>query len=272
MSAEQFDGVIGVMANSSKEISLLVEALVKAHADFSPVEKDAEIVSRYFDKASGQYIQRTRRYATLDSILKSVKPALIKHGLAVVQRRLPAQDNMHGMETILLHVSGQWISEQSFMPIATSQEGPQAVGATITYHRRYSLASMLCVAPDEDTDAEPSMDHPVQAPAVQAPAKERSEPKVPPQQKEAIDEERDKAARNMFSMFKNVLGISGSDEETRAKRHRVAKAIVGDFHSMRDLTTAQMTEIVKAVQSDTNYWLKVAEGVVEPQADPFLVE
>jgi hypothetical protein len=54
--------------------------------------------------------------------------------------------------TTLVHASGQWIKGE--MPIITNKMDPQGLGSAITYYRRYSLAAMIGVAPDDDDDAE----------------------------------------------------------------------------------------------------------------------
>jgi hypothetical protein len=50
--------------------------------------------------------------------------------------------------TILAHSSGEFISEALTMTAA--QNTPQGVGSTITYGRRYGLASMVGIAPEDD--------------------------------------------------------------------------------------------------------------------------
>ena len=54
------------------------------------------------------------------------------------------------LETIVMHTSGEWISEAYYMkPV---KEDPQAFGSVITYQRRYALCAIFGLG-DEDDDA-----------------------------------------------------------------------------------------------------------------------
>ncbi len=54
------------------------------------------------------------------------------------------------MTTTLAHSGGQWMrSEMACRPM---KQDAQGMGSVITYLRRYSLASMVGVAPDDDDD------------------------------------------------------------------------------------------------------------------------
>ena len=50
---------------------------------------------------------------------------------------------------MLLHESGQWIRSKIKMPIGGKKDA-QAVGATITYARRFSLSAMVGIAQTDD--------------------------------------------------------------------------------------------------------------------------
>ena len=61
---------------------------------------------------------------------------------------------------MLIHASGQWLSNTFTMPV--SKADAQGVGSAITYARRYALAAMVGVAPEDDdgnaaTKAAPKM-------------------------------------------------------------------------------------------------------------------
>jgi hypothetical protein len=47
-----------------------------------------------------------------------------------------------------MHTSGQWISSVFSMPV--SKHDAQAVGSAITYARRYALAAVVGIAPEDD--------------------------------------------------------------------------------------------------------------------------
>jgi hypothetical protein len=87
-------------------------------------------------------------YANLESVLAVTKPTLEKHGLAITQFPVFA-NGVPGVETIVIHESGEWISATGYSP--TIKQDPQAVGSAITYLRRYSLAA-VCGLTQEDDD------------------------------------------------------------------------------------------------------------------------
>ena len=91
------------------------------------------------------------KYADLGSVMEACKDVLNENGISVLQ---PIGTNEHGVyvETVLLHESGEWISDG--MRIAPKTDSnPQDQGSAISYARRYSLQSMVFI-PAEDDDAE----------------------------------------------------------------------------------------------------------------------
>jgi hypothetical protein len=72
--------------------------------------------------------------------------------IAVVQNPSRPEAGLVGMTTLLLHASGEWL-ESDPLVVQAKDAGPQAVGSCLTYLRRYQLAAMVGVAPEDD-DAE----------------------------------------------------------------------------------------------------------------------
>jgi hypothetical protein len=127
--------------NKSETINKLAPALSKLQAEIPMIPFDAEAY-RY-------------KYATLGAIIEATKPLLEKHGFSIPQL-VVGDGSKVGVETILLHESGEWISETVWLFMDESNTGnttAQKAGANITYLRRYSLASVLKLYSDEDTDA-----------------------------------------------------------------------------------------------------------------------
>lgn len=91
------------------------------------------------------------KYADLASVAAACMDALNDFGIAVVQAPSTSPDGAVSVETMLLHKSGQWMSET--VTGKPKDDGPQALGSVITYLRRYSLAAFAGVAPEDD-DAE----------------------------------------------------------------------------------------------------------------------
>ena len=87
------------------------------------------------------------KYADLSEVLRCIKGVLPSHDLSFMQ--MPSFENgVVSVETIVMHVSGEWISSISASPIAKSN--PQGVGDAITYLRRYSLAAIFGLAQQDD--------------------------------------------------------------------------------------------------------------------------
>jgi len=123
----------------SETIELLAGALVKAQADLE---------NPSFDSQNPHF---KNKYASLATVRDTITPPLAKQGLTVIQL-LGQKEGGITCETVLLHSSGQWISETLFMPSA--KQDAQGFGSAITYARRYALMAICGVVGDEDDDAE----------------------------------------------------------------------------------------------------------------------
>jgi hypothetical protein len=69
--------------------------------------------------------------------------------------QLVSSENGIGVETVLMHSSGEWLSSSITLPFGEGEKGrtmAQNAGAIITYLRRYGLSAMLGIYADEDTD------------------------------------------------------------------------------------------------------------------------
>jgi hypothetical protein len=117
----------------------LFKALVAAQADLKAPK---------FDKSSTAFGGRAYKYASLAAIIDSVRPALAKHGLAVLQP-IATEGDAVVIRTILVHSSGEMLEESQR---AKAPEDHQKRGSAITYMRRYGLQSMLSLAADDDDD------------------------------------------------------------------------------------------------------------------------
>lgn len=134
----------------SESISNLAQAFALAQGEFDNAIRDhsANVRSKKGEDSSYKY-----NYADLASVLEAVRTPMAKNGMSVVQ--LPFVDcSTISITTILLHSSGEWIeSEKLSMPADANMSGPQALGASITYARRYALACVLGIATEADDDA-----------------------------------------------------------------------------------------------------------------------
>ena len=127
--------------NKSESITELAKALNKFQAECSGAKKDAD--NPFFGS----------KYANLEAVINCAKSALDNNGLAISQ--FPVMDQGYaGVETILMHSSGEWISNT--LLLACKKQDPQAMGSAITYARRYAYQSVLGI-PSEDDDGNKSM-------------------------------------------------------------------------------------------------------------------
>jgi hypothetical protein len=122
--------------NKSETIEKIAPALHKAQGQIKAALKDS--TNPHFRS----------KYADLSSVIEAVKPALQANGITFMQGVHDAVDGV-AVETMLLHISGEWIS--SVMRIPAVKQDAQGYGSAITYGRRYGLQSM-CGVPAEDDD------------------------------------------------------------------------------------------------------------------------
>lgn len=101
----------------------------------------------------GQVGSKVYNYANLNNTWDAVKDLLAQNKLVVVQSPTTGEQSMgQFFETKIYHIdSEEWISET--MQMVLQRDDPQAIGAAITYYRRYMITSMLGLIPDDDNDA-----------------------------------------------------------------------------------------------------------------------
>src|SRR3990167_5060872 len=123
------------MVEQSAVIENLGKALSLAQSQMLGAKKDA--INPHFRS----------KYADLESVWQGCRDALTNNGLSVVQ--MPGfEDGMCVLYTQLIHSSGEWIRSRSAAPIL--KQDAQAVGSALTYLRRYALAAVVGVCPEDD--------------------------------------------------------------------------------------------------------------------------
>jgi hypothetical protein len=121
--------------HTSEQINELAAALAKAQGEIKGAAKDS---ANPFFKA---------KYADLASVWDACRVALTRNGLSVTQTAT-ADGARVSVETRLLHASGQWLGDT--LTVTAKEDSPQAIGSAITYARRYGLAAITGVAPEDD--------------------------------------------------------------------------------------------------------------------------
>jgi hypothetical protein len=91
------------------------------------------------------------KYTTFDKLVQYLRPILAKHGISFIQMPCGENENV-GVITLYMHTSGEYISSKVETQIIQAQNKYQSMGSAITYFKRYSLASFVGLASDEDTD------------------------------------------------------------------------------------------------------------------------
>lgn len=124
----------------SESINELAEALCKVQHRIEDAAKDRDGYNY--------------KYADLSQILQIVRPALTDFGLSVSQFPCDGGENI-ALDTILMHSSGQWLSNKYSMPVevAKGMSRAQASGSVITYMRRYALAAIIGITQEDDDAA-----------------------------------------------------------------------------------------------------------------------
>ena len=124
--------------NKSDSIKSLAVAMCKAQGEMGGAIKDA--ANPFFQS----------KYADLGAVVKAIKEPFSNNGLSYVQ--FPIEDNGRiGVETILMHDSGEWLS--NLFTVALNKQDAQQAGSALTYCRRYALQAIAGI-PSEDDDGQ----------------------------------------------------------------------------------------------------------------------
>ena len=117
--------------------------LAAAQSEFGTIKRECEV----------SFKSTSFKYADLQAILAAVKPALNKHVFFLWQK-VTSNEKTVSVETFLSHSSGTLSSGVLSIPYTTGAQTAQNIGSVRTYACRYSLATFLCVAADDDNDGQ----------------------------------------------------------------------------------------------------------------------
>lgn len=146
------------MIETSAEIKNISAALFKFQGKVEGVHKSSN--NSHF----------RARYANLETVVDTARPALQGAGIVFTQSAGKIVDGAIEMTTMLIHAeSGEWM--RSTMEIPLGKRDPQGAGSAQTYAQRYSLMAILGLPPTDD-DAETAIDRDGNRPTPdEAPAK-----------------------------------------------------------------------------------------------------
>lgn len=136
---------------TSPSITKISAALLVAQKAIGSAKKDS--VNPFFKSS----------YADLGAVMEACKSQLNEAGITVLQ---PVFSD--AVETILLHESGEWVSDYGTPIVSSRPNDPQAQGSAITYAKRYGLQALLFI-PSEDDDGEKAMDRKTSVPSRKTP-------------------------------------------------------------------------------------------------------
>lgn len=103
------------------------------------------------------------KYADLASVWDACREQLVTNGMSVVQFPGEMVDNRMTMTTQLCHESGEWMRATLSIPL--TKVDAQGYGSAVTYARRYALAAVVGVCPEDDDGNAASVRNNVPAPA-----------------------------------------------------------------------------------------------------------
>lgn len=222
---------------TSEQINEIGAALAKAQAKIEGASKDSD--NPYFKS----------RYADLASVWSACRDALTANGIAVVQS--PEADGPKvTVTTLLTHSSGQWI--RGSLAMTATKADPQGIGSCVTYARRYSLAAMVGVCPEDDDGnaaSEPGANG----------AKAAAKPPARKPKEESVAQKIDAILQKQIGC-KNaedagaILGYLTDGEYTEAKQYRATEEDAMKIYSLLMEASAvtpfdQMLEKVKLAAS-----------------------
>lgn len=122
---------------TSETIKAIAPAIAAFHSEVGKIAKKSE--NPFFKN----------KYAALPDILSAIAEPLKNAGLIILQMPKHTEKG-NTLETVLMHTSGEWISEEYMMnPV---KNDPQSMGSAITYARRYAIGAVLNLNIDIDDD------------------------------------------------------------------------------------------------------------------------
>lgn len=213
--------------NKSESIENLAKALVKVQSEIRGYKEDSN--NPFFNST----------YGDLTSVWQAIRKPLTDNGLSVVQTLdkcdpmppLPERKNKKGeilppagdaiaVETILLHTSGEWVSSR--LEVRPDIPGPQAVGSAITYARRFSLAAICGISPEDDDAEGASNRNP--KPQANQPRQQNQKPAAQQNRKPPAQESKKRSVvAELYDTAKNVEKIPPADFSAALKTIGITK-------------------------------------------------
>jgi len=141
----KIDAPVSGPTSRSLTMGKLFDALAKAQM---------KIVAPMFDKEAKIPMKKGGmfkfKYASLNAVQGALKNPLSENGICYLQ--FPTSKGaVVSIETLVGHSSGEWISR--VFTLTAASPDVKDIGGCITYGKRYALAAIFNLTPDEDGDA-----------------------------------------------------------------------------------------------------------------------
>ena len=205
----------------SESIAQLADALCKAQQEIGVARKTS--INPFYKST----------YADFASVWETCRDPLLKNGISVVQATDTDGDSIF-VETMLMHTSGEWISGR--LKIIPIKQDPQSVGSAITYARRYALSGMVCLATEEDDDANKASNK-----SLGGQAKDIGEtPQSKPEKTVGLATDK---------QIKRLYAILGAQNKNELIEKTAIKEKYGVVH-LAELTQSQIQEIFQALEEN----------------------
>lgn len=125
-----------LMPEMSEKNDIVLTKLMKAKQEIGTVKKDSK---NPFHKSN---------YASLNAYIDASEEHLLENGLILIQAGNGSFSEPIIVATLIHPESGQWL--KSYLPILNPKLDSQGLGASVTYMRRYSIATLLGLVSEDD--------------------------------------------------------------------------------------------------------------------------
>lgn len=218
----------------SESIKELAIALSKAQSEIKPASKD--VSNKFFGS----------KYADLSSVWESCREPLTKNGLSVTQHPT-TEGNIVRVETILMHITGEFMSSVLAMTAKTAQPTAQEIGSLITYARRYSLSAIIGIASEEDDDGN--------AASGATPAKKPTDKPQPQQQQQSTQQVPSQEVQNaQTKQLMDVLekvAIEKFGDLDKFLLWRIDNSQPENLSQLKDIEIAKLLRLVREYKGAT---------------------
>lgn len=228
----------------SDSIVEIAKALAEFRKDLKQPAKDA---NNPFFKS---------KYTTLDKVIEAIDETAPKHDLSFTQWAVSNEQGNVGVETLLLHSSGEFIHYDALY-MKPEKNTPQSIGSCLTYSRRYSISAIFGITSDEDDDGNQATGN--NQPKQQYNKQQYNQPKqskmhednkqLPMQDKGKLELTKQKAT--------DLADIINSQDGADPKNPTTQQQILGAY-----LKKLNATDITKVSNENLVYMLKAIEGKI----------